>query len=181
MEYKADRPLGTAGEPNLAAMTEKAINILQKNHKCFYFQVESGCIDHDHHAGNAYRALTDAIALSDAVKKAVKTLKAIGELDDNLIIVSAGHSHTFRIAGYRQRSNNILDKVIKPGATSFTKGSDNAPYTTLSYANGLGFQVGVARDDVFATPVQRAVCRHVQCRYGRSEFPPRGDCAIGGF
>lgn len=33
MEYEADRLADTAGEPNLAAMTEKAIKVLQKNHK----------------------------------------------------------------------------------------------------------------------------------------------------
>lgn len=154
MEYEADRPADTAGEPNLAAMTEKAIKVLQKNRKGFYLQVEAGRVDHGHHAGNAYRALTDTIALSDAVKKAVKHLKATGDLEDTLIIVSADHSHTFTIAGYPQRGNNILGKVIEPGAASYTKASDGAPYTTLSYANGLGYHVGVAGDDVYATPVQ---------------------------
>ncbi len=154
MEYEADRLADTAGEPNLAAMTEKAIKMLRKNPKGFYLHVEGGRIDHGHHAGNAYRALTDAIALSDAVKIAVATLKATGELDDTLIIVTADHSHTFTIAGYPQRGNNILGKVIEPGTKAYTKASDGAPYTTLSYANGLGYHVGVAGDDVFATPVQ---------------------------
>ncbi|MDD5275359.1 MAG: alkaline phosphatase [Methylovulum sp.] len=154
MQYEADRLNDTAGEPSLAAMTEKAIKILKKNDKGFYLHVEAGRVDHAHHAGNAYRALTDAIALSDAVKKAVNTLKAMGELDNTLIIVSADHSHTFTIAGYPQRGNNILGKVIEPGKTSYSLASDNAPYTTLSYANGLGYHTGVAGDDVFATPVQ---------------------------
>lgn len=88
------------------------------------------------------------------MKKAVTTLKATGELDDTLIVVSADHSHTFTIAGYPQRGNNILGKVIEPGVATYTKASDGAPYTTLSYANGLGFHTGVAGDDVYATPVQ---------------------------
>jgi alkaline phosphatase len=154
MEYEADRLADIGGEPNLAAMTTKAIKILQKNRKGFYLHVEAGRIDHGHHAGNAYRALTDTIALSDAVKKAVETLKAIGELDDTLIIVTADHSHTFTIAGYPQRGNNILGKVTEPGATDYTKASDGAPYPTLSYANGLGYHTGVAGDDVYAMPVQ---------------------------
>lgn len=154
MEYEVDRLTDTAGEPNLATLTEKAIKVLQKNRKGFYLHVEAGRIDHAHHAGNAYRALTDAIALSDAVKKAIETLKSIGELENTLIIVSADHSHTFTIAGYPQRGNNILGKVIDAGATTYSKASDGAPYTTLSYANGLGFHTGVAGDDVFATPVQ---------------------------
>ncbi len=154
MEYEADRLNDTAGEPSLAEMTEKAIQVLQKNNKGFYLQVEAGRVDHAHHAGNAYRALTDTIALSDAVQKAVDTLKASGELDNTLIIVSADHSHVFTIGGYPQRGNNILGKVIEPGATSYTKASDGAPYTTLSYANGLGYHTGVAGDDVYVAPVQ---------------------------
>ncbi|MFZ8944785.1 MAG: alkaline phosphatase, partial [Paracoccaceae bacterium] len=36
---------------------------LQSTGKPFYLIVEGGRIDHGHHAGNAYRALTDALAL----------------------------------------------------------------------------------------------------------------------
>lgn len=152
MEYEADRLKDTAGEPNLAAMTEKAINILQHNPKGFYLQIEGGRIDHGHHAGNAYRALTDTIAMSDAVKKAVEVLKASGELENTLIVVSADHSHTFTIGGYPQRGNNILGKVIEPGSASYTLASDKTPYTTLAYANGVGYYTGVAGDDVYAFP-----------------------------
>ena len=44
--------------------------MLTQNPKGFYLMVEGGRIDHAHHAGNAYRALTDTIALSEAVKVA---------------------------------------------------------------------------------------------------------------
>lgn len=148
MQYEADRPHDTAGEPSLADMTDKAIDILKKNRKGFYLHVEAGRIDHGHHAGNAYRALTDAIALSDAVQRAVDKLDAMGELDQTLIIVSADHSHTFTIAGYPQRGNNILGKVVAPGATAFTLADDKKPYTTLSYANGFGYHVGIPADSV---------------------------------
>lgn len=154
MQYEADRLADTAGEPSLAEMTDKAISILSNNSKGFFLQVEGGRVDHAHHAGNAYRALTDTIALSDAVKKAVDTLTANGEIDNTLIIVTADHSHVFTIGGYPQRGNNILGKVIEPGSTAYTLASDSAPYTTLSYANGLGYHVGVKGDDVYATPVQ---------------------------
>ncbi|MEQ1560869.1 MAG: alkaline phosphatase [Methyloglobulus sp.] len=152
MEYEVDRPNDTAGEPSLAEMTEKAIHVLDNNRKGFYLQVEAGRIDHGHHAGNAYRALTDAIALSDAVRKAIATLKANGELENTLIIVTADHSHTFTIAGYPQRGNNILGKVIEPGNSSYTLAFDKNPYTTLGYANGEGYYHGVAGDDVYAFP-----------------------------
>lgn len=151
MEYEADRLADASGEPSLAEMTKKAIQVLRNRDKGFYLQVEAGRIDHGHHAGNAYRALTDAIALSDAVKKAVETLKATGELNDTLIVVSADHSHTFTIGGYPQRGNNILGKVIEPGASNYTMAYDNAPYTTLTYANGVGYYKGVPGDAVYNT------------------------------
>lgn len=150
MQYEADRPNDTAGEPSLAEMTEKAIKVLRRHRTGFYLHVEAGRIDHGHHAGNAYRALTDTMALSDAVQKAIDTLAAVGELDNTLIIISADHSHTFTIAGYPQRGNNILGKVMEPGKTALTLATDGKPYTTLGYINGLGMFEGVPGDAVYS-------------------------------
>jgi len=133
MKYEADRKADTAGEPSLAEMTTKAIQILKKNRKGFYLMVEGGRIDHGHHAGNAYRALTDAIALSDAVAMA----KKLTDDKDTLIIVTADHSHAFTLAGYPSRGNPILGKVAVNGVEQTD--SLGLPYTTLSYANGPGW------------------------------------------
>jgi alkaline phosphatase len=146
MQYEADRASDAGGEPSLADMTEKAIKILRKNPKGFYLHVEAGRIDHGHHAGNAYRALTDTIALSDAVQRAVEVLQASGQLRDTLIVVSADHSHTFTIGGYPQRGNNILGRVVEPGKTTPTSAFDGLPYTTLAYGNGQGSWAGVGTD-----------------------------------
>jgi alkaline phosphatase len=110
-------------------MTETALRILSKNKRGFYLLVEGGRIDHGHHAGNAYRALTDTIALSEAVAKA----RELTSDKDTLIIVTADHSHTLTIGGYPSRGNPILGKV--DGA----KDQLGLPYTTLSYANGPGW------------------------------------------
>ena len=42
-------------------MTSKAIDLLSKNDKGFYLNVEGGRIDHAHHALNPFRALMDTI------------------------------------------------------------------------------------------------------------------------
>lgn len=149
MQYEADR-LAANNEPSLAEMTDKAIRTLSKNKKGFYLQVEGGRVDHAHHAGNAYRALTDAIALSDAVQKAVDVLRETKQLENTLIVVSADHSHVFTIGGYPERGNNILGKVYADGAAQL--GSDKKPYTTLSYANGPGFAVNAPADGPAYTP-----------------------------
>lgn len=40
MQYEVDRADDTAGEPSIAEMTEKAIQILQKNPKGYFLFVE---------------------------------------------------------------------------------------------------------------------------------------------
>ena len=141
MRYEADRKDDAAGEPSLAEMTDKAIKILQKNKKGYYLMVEAGRIDHAHHAGNAYRALTDTVALSDAVKKA----KVLTNDKDTLILVTADHSHVFTIAGYPSRGNPILGKTAVDGVA--LTDSLGLPYTTLSYANGPGWTGGLQRKE----------------------------------
>lgn len=141
MRYEADRKDDAAGEPSLAEMTEKAIKILRKNRKGYYLMVEAGRVDHAHHAGNAYRALTDAVALSAAVK----TAKQLTDDKDTLILVTADHSHVFTIAGYPSRGNPILGKTAVDGVEA--KDSLGLPYTTLAYANGPGWTGGLQRKE----------------------------------
>ena len=136
MQYEADRGNDVAGEPSLSEMTEKAIKILDNNDNGYFLMVESGRIDHAHHAGNAYNALTDAVELSEAVAKAAE----LSNSDDTLIIVTADHSHVFTIAGYPKRGNPILGKVVGIGSNSPSLAADGTPYTTLGYTNGLGFR-----------------------------------------
>jgi alkaline phosphatase len=136
MQYEADRGNDVAGEPSIAQMTEKAIDILDNNKEGFFLMVEAGRIDHGHHAGSAYNALTDTIALSDAVKKAVE----MTDMSDTLIIVTADHGHVFTIAGYPKRGNPILGKVVSVGSEEPALAADGMPYTTLAYTNGNGFR-----------------------------------------
>lgn len=149
MEYEVDRKNDTAGEPSLSEMTAKAIDILGKNPRGYFLMVEGGRIDHAHHAGNAHRALTDAIAFSDAVKTALDKVNH----EETLIIVTADHSHVFTIGGYPTRGNDILGKVITNDehgnpAEGFSLDDNGLPYTTLSYANGPGYRGPGARPDL---------------------------------
>ena len=135
MRYETDQAKDGAGEPHLADMTRKAIQVLQRNRKGYFLMVEGGRIDHAHHAGNAYRALTETIAFSDAIRVASEITAA----DDTLILVTADHSHVFTMAGYPARGNPILGLVKSPDADDYTRDVDGHPYATLSYANGPGF------------------------------------------
>jgi alkaline phosphatase len=157
MQYEADRGNDVAGEPSISKMTEKAIDILNNNDEGFFLMVESGRIDHGHHAGSAYNALTDTIAFSDAIKKAVE----MTDMSDTLIIVTADHGHVFTIAGYPKRGNPILGKVVSVGATEPATAGDGMPYTTLGYTNGLGFRdLGAVTDADETYSLAHAAGRH---------------------
>ena len=131
LKFEVDRSKDSAGEPSLAEMTAFAINRLSFDpKKDFFLLVEAGRIDHGHHAGNAYRALTDTVAFSDAIKVA----KSLVDINKTLMIVTADHSHTMTISGYPSRGNPIL------GLVDTMKDATSKPYTTLSYANGPGYQ-----------------------------------------
>ncbi len=148
MRYAFDRAKDGAGEPSLSEMTSKAIDILGRNKKGFVLMVEGGRIDHSHHDGSAFRALTEAIALSDAVRTAVSKVN----LDETLIVVTADHSHTFFIQGYPARGNNILGLIHEIDSSGNYDPAprldiNKKPMTTLGYANGVGAR-GATRPDL---------------------------------
>jgi alkaline phosphatase len=138
MHYEADRKNDKAGEPSLSEMTKKAIEVLKKSKKGFFLMVEGGRIDHAHHAGSAFNALTETAELA----KAVAVADTLTNDNDTLIVVTADHSHVFTMAGYPVRGNPILGKVKesdgKGGDKGYTLGADGKPFTTLGYANGRG-------------------------------------------
>lgn len=133
MNYELDRAEDAGGEPSLEALTRAAITRLSRNEDGYLLMVEGGRIDHGHHAGNAIRALEDTDAFDNAVAAALDMTSA----NDTLVIVTADHSHTLTLAGYPQRNNPILGKVVYPGGTP-AMGGDGKPYTSLGYANGPG-------------------------------------------
>lgn len=140
MQFSFDRAKDKAGEPSLSEMTAKSIDILSNNKKGFFLMVEAGRIDHAHHDGNAFRALTDAIELSNAVKTALSKVN----LEETLIVVTADHSHTFTMGGYPIRGNNILGlvrEVDNDGLLEEKEKTDKnkQPFTTLGYQNGSGY------------------------------------------
>lgn len=143
LQYEYDRPKDRLGEPSLSEMTSKAIDILSNNKKGYFLMVEGGRIDHSHHNGSAFRALTDTIELSNAVRTAQSKVN----LNDTLIVVTADHSHTFVISGYPARGNNILGlvrEVDDKGEISENPRLDinKKPFTTLGYMNGSGARKG---------------------------------------
>lgn len=140
LPYNVDRDKKM--DPSLSELTTKAVSMLKQKggDKGFFLMVESGRIDHGHHAGNAYRAFTDTLEFSKAIREAM----AMVDLSETLILVTADHSHVMTFSGYPSRGNPILGKVKsvdRNGLPSdvFAKDGLGLPYTTIGYANGPGY------------------------------------------
>jgi alkaline phosphatase len=133
MQYEHDRPTDKAGEPSLAEMAEKSIDILSKNPEGYVLLVEGGRIDHASHESNAYRTLSDGAAMNEAVKAILRKV----DLDETLIVVTGDHSHTLTISGYAKRGNPILGISVGVDDEPIY-GKDGKTYTTIGFANGPG-------------------------------------------
>jgi alkaline phosphatase len=166
MEWEYDRPLDAGGEPSLTELTTKAIDLLSGDPDGYVLMIESGRIDHAHHAGNAYRALIDTEELDEAIEAAIAAV----DLEDTLIVVTADHSHVFNISGYPLRPlselpypvasapagwataphggllNVVYDVNTNNGLVGPVGDKNGVPYTVLVYGNGPGYR-GVPRVD----------------------------------
>ena len=138
MTYMVDRD-AESSEPTLTDMTAAAVTRLAGDPDGFYLMVESGRIDHGHHAGQAGYALEEAVEFARAIQWAIDNTDPA----ETLIMVTADHSHVFTIAGYPRRGNDILGLVVPPAGGGGDDAdpmlaADGQPYTTLGYANGPG-------------------------------------------
>lgn len=86
MKYELERE--GSGEPSVAEMTTKALEVLSKDEDGFFLMVEGGRIDHASHARNLSNNLGDTLAFDDAVKVA---LDFAAKNNDTLVIVTADH------------------------------------------------------------------------------------------
>ncbi|BFZ22884.1 hypothetical protein BsWGS_25923 [Bradybaena similaris] len=135
MTYDLDR--NRTKEPSIAEMTQKAIEILKKNKHGFFLLVEGGKIDHGHHDSLAHYALSELVAMAEAVDVARK----LTDDKETLIVVTADHSHVMDIAGYATRGTPILGLSTLDSKVTLEDVIDKKPYTTILYANGPGYVV----------------------------------------
>ena len=118
-EINQDRP---ASVPTLAQMTTKAINLLSKNEKGFFLQVEGASIDKQDHAANPCGQIGETVDLDEAVQVALAYAREHG---DTLVVVTADHAH----------SSQIVENGTKaPGLTQALNTKDGA-VMTISYGN----------------------------------------------
>jgi alkaline phosphatase len=84
-----------ANEPSLAAMTKRAIDLLDDDRRRgFFLQVEGASIDKQDHATNACGQLGETVAFDRAIGVALDYQE---DHPDTLVVVTADHSHTSQI------------------------------------------------------------------------------------
>lgn len=105
-------PERTTDTPTLAAMTQKAIDLLASNPQGFFLQVEGASIDKQNHAANPCGQIGETVDLDEAVQVALAFAR---NRTDTLVIVTADHAHTSQI---------ISPGVDSPGLTSALNTAD---------------------------------------------------------
>ncbi|XP_031628391.1 membrane-bound alkaline phosphatase-like [Contarinia nasturtii] len=117
-------------KPTLTEMTEAAIKhmLKQKNDNGFFLFIEGALIDKAHHDNYARIALDETREFA----KAIALAQSITNENETLIVVTSDHAHTMTYNGHSKRGNDVL-------GLSSEIAMDGLPYTTLSYANGLGY------------------------------------------
>lgn len=169
MEYEHDRAHDVGGEPSLEELTVRAIELLSAATRTgthgFLLVVEGGRIDHAHHDGNAWRALTDTAAFD----RAIGTARRRVDEAETLILATADHSHTFTLGGYPLRPADelgfpvaeappayveagrsgvlgVVYDLTKDGRIAKSTDDDGVAYSALGYQNGTGHRVGARVD-----------------------------------
>lgn len=140
LRFESKRENQLPCQPSLTQMMLAALKILERNPLGYFLMVEGGRIDHGHHYGNAFRALTETIEFARAVGVAAARTSA----EDTLIIVTADHGHVFTMGGYATRGNDILGLTIENDsrgrpAEQPALDAQGLPFTTLGYQNGPGY------------------------------------------
>jgi alkaline phosphatase len=135
--------------PGLKEMTLKAIDILHARggEKGFFMMSEAASIDKQMHVLDYDRALGDLLELDDTVNATIAKLKALGELENTLIIVTADHGHGFDVFGSADTqylSSKPSDRE-KRNAIGFYTNSGLSQYqvsnASVSYNTGVNFPV----------------------------------------
>ncbi|MGL5420167.1 MAG: alkaline phosphatase [Plesiomonas shigelloides] len=107
-------PERSASVPNLADMTEKAIDLLKTNPNGFFLQVEGASIDKQDHAANPCGQFGETVDLDEAVKKALEFARADG---NTLVIVTADHAHSSQIVALDTKAPGLTQALnTKDGA-----------------------------------------------------------------
>jgi alkaline phosphatase len=91
------------GDFDLAAATQRAIDVLSRNPKGFFLMVES-----DVHTEKLVRGFKNVLQIDRAIKETAERMK-----DDTLILFTADHSYDFRVTGSGRKGQPLVPATIE--------------------------------------------------------------------
>ena len=100
-----------ANEPSLAAMTTKALELLDGTDKGFFLQVEGASIDKQDHAANACAQIGETVAFDDAIGVAHGLPGQRTRTRSSC--VTADHSHTSQIVAEDSEGDGRPDGLLE--------------------------------------------------------------------
>ncbi|MGG7059805.1 alkaline phosphatase [Clostridium tertium] len=111
LAYEFDRTtLNNEEEPSLAEMTEKAIEVLEKDEDGFFLMVEGSKIDWAAHANDPSGAIGDILAFDDAVEIALNYAK---ENQDTIVVVTTDHANSGFTIGNESTTSGYDDLTFE--------------------------------------------------------------------
>lgn len=121
LKYDFDRQSDSDNvQPSLAEMTNKAIEVLNKDEDGFFLMIEGSKVDWAAHANNTVGIVSDILAFDEAVKKAVEFAKVDG---NTVVVVTTDHGNSGITIGSSYYNENIesYDKATYANTTDLLK------------------------------------------------------------
>ena len=121
LKYDFDRQSDNDNvQPSLAEMTNKAIEVLNKDEDGFFLMVEGSKVDWAAHANNTVGIVSDILAFDEAVKEAIEFAKTDG---NTVVVVTTDHGNSGITIGSSYYNENIesYDKATYENTTDLLK------------------------------------------------------------
>ncbi|WP_195988359.1 alkaline phosphatase [Clostridium sp. D53t1_180928_C8] len=121
LKYDFDRQSDNDNvQPSLAEMTDKAIEVLNKDEDGFFLMVEGSKVDWAAHANNTVGIVSDILAFDEAVEAAVNFAKEDG---NTVVVVTTDHGNSGITIGSNYYNDNIgsYDKATYANTTYLLK------------------------------------------------------------
>jgi alkaline phosphatase len=155
MQADLDRRQFSSGQPSLAEMTAKAIELLSQDEDGFFLMIEGSQIDWAGHANDPIYMITDFLAFDEAVKVAVGFARTNQETlvvtfpDHNCGGMTIGHGYT-KAPYSATKVEDLIDPLermeITAGALEYQIGNDFS-YANVSKKINEWWGIGITKED----------------------------------
>ncbi len=129
-----------ANVPDLATMSQVALNVLDNNEEGFFLMIEGGAVDWAGHGNQSGRVIEEQEDFNKAVEAVCQWVKENSSWNETLVIVTGDHE-----TGYLTGTEGVYDEVINNGKGEMPTMAWNSGSHTNQlipfYAKGAGSEI----------------------------------------